>query len=173
MANAPANLASQIGSSTTEEQVFRAKKFYFAGVTFENIVNLTSINPKALKELIETPSTGWRALKEASEDFVITSAVIDRLNTAINCSSIATATLLQALKDLKFSVEAGRELSVKEMKGVSDIIDSLDKIIRLEKGTPTDIIGKQSLTVEEARAVLKADPFSNYDIIDAEVVSES
>lgn len=150
------------------EQLNKAKRLFFAGVTFDNIVSLTKIKPFALREAIDRVPNGWRAIRDASEDLVVTSATIDRLNTALSCAGVASSILLDSLKELKHATDSGRVLSIKEMKGVSDIVDSLDKIIRLERGTPTDIVCNASLSIEEARDILKKDPFA--EAIEAEIV---
>jgi hypothetical protein len=68
--------------------------------------------------------------------------------------------------------EGGRSLTVKEMESVASIIEKLDKIVRLEKGSPTEIISKTGLSVEEARQIIKNDPFAP-KTVEAEVISVS
>ena len=49
--------------------------------------------------------------------------------------------------------------SMREAQQVSAIMDSIDKIMRLDEGTPTDISGEKPMSIEHVEAKLKLNPF--------------
>lgn len=156
-------------------EVDKAKRMYMAGLSLPNIQRLVNIPPPELQNLVMgIDGTGkspdcWYAQKVGISDEVVVAASLERLDFTLKCTGLASAVLHESLVSLNAQVKSGgRTLTIKEMESVTNIVEKLDKIVRLEKGSPTEIISKAGLSVEEAREILKNDPFAP-KIIDAEV----
>lgn len=138
-----------------------------AGVTPSNISKLTNIPMSELNLLIMgedrlgTDPNTWYAKRNGTVDEVVVAASLERLDFTLKCTGLASAILHDSLASLNSQIkEGGRTLTVKEMESMSSIVEKLDKIVRLEKGSPTEIVSRAGLSVDEARAILKADPFA-------------
>lgn len=157
--------------------VDKAYRFYMAGVTPSNIAKLTGIPSQELQKLIMGDDfsgkelTCWNAKRNGVVDEVVVAASLERLDFTLKCTGLASAVLHESLASLNLSVkEGGRTLTIKEMESMASIIEKLDKIVRLEKGSPTEIVSRAGLSVEEARQIIKGDPFAP-QIIEAECVT--
>ncbi len=157
--------------------VSKAKSFYMAGVSAPVIHKLTGIPREQLDTLIMgqdglgTERGCWNAERFATVDEVVVAASIERLDFSLRCTGIASAVLHDSLSQLHMQMkDGGRSLTVKEMESVASIIEKLDKIVRLEKGSPTEIISKAGLSVEEAKRIIMSDPFAP-KTVEAEVIS--
>lgn len=158
-------------------EVDKARRFYMAGLTLSNIQRLVNIPPDFLQALImgsdgsgKSPEC-WYAQKIGTTDEVVVAASLERLDFTLKCTGLASSVLHTSLESLNEQVKAGgRVLTIKEMESMTNIVEKLDKIVRLEKGSPTEIISKAGLTVEEARSILANDPFAPRTI-EAEVVN--
>ena len=157
----------------------KAKELYMAGVSAPVIHKLTGIPQKTLDELIMgkdglgTQTDCWNHVRLSAVDTVVIAASVERLDFSLRCTGIASAVLHDSLTELHMQMkEGGRSLTVKEMESMASIIEKLDKIVRLEKGSPTEIISKTGLSVEEARQIIKNDPFAP-KTVEAEVISVS
>ena len=150
-----------------KDEVLKAKRMYMAGVSTSNILRLVRVDRDHLQSLVMgSDGTGkdadcWYALKVGMTDEVVLAASLERLNFSLECTGLASSVLHSSLTTLNQSIKSGgRSLTVKEMESVANIIEKLDKIVRLEKGSPTEIVSKAGLSVEEARNILLNDPFA-------------
>ena len=157
--------------------IHKAHKFYMAGVTPSNISQLTKIPMSDLNLLIMgddrlgTSPDCWSVKRNGLVDEVVVAASLERLDFTLKCTGLASSILHESLSVLNQQVrDGGRTLTVREMESMSSIVEKLDKIVRLEKGSPTEIVSRAGLSVDEARAILKADPFAPITI-EAECVS--
>ena len=55
-----------------------------------------------------------------------------------------------------------------ELKAVTALIESLDKITRLDEGKPTEITEEKPFSIEEVKKKLRLDPFSGADVEEVE-----
>lgn len=148
----------------TEEQLSAAKSLYLKYEPISAIEKTTGIGRSAI--MYHIPK--WREIRDLAK-----SEVIDALSDGkkMLISSISKNGLEILAKSLAHLAASDRNLSVKEMRGVSDIIDSLDKIIKLDEGSPTEILAEvKPSTTFEIRKLLKSDPFL---IEEAEVLGEN
>lgn len=160
-----------------KSEVDKALRFYMAGLTLANIQRLVNIPANDLQVLImgsdgsgKSPDC-WYAKKVGTTDEIVVAASLERLDFTLKCTGLASSVLHESLTSLNEQVrEGGRVLTIKEMESMTNIVEKLDKIVRLEKGSPTEIISKAGLTVEEAKEILRNDPFAPKTIA-AEVVS--
>lgn len=159
--------------------IVKAKSLYMAGVSSQVIHKLVGIPIKELDTLIMgadglgTAKGCWNNERVSAVDEVVIAASIERLDFSLRCTGIASAVLHDSLTLLHTQMkEGGRSLTVKEMESVASIIEKLDKIVRLEKGSPTEIVSKAGLSVEEAKAIIMNDPFAP-KTVEAEVIKVS
>ena len=75
----------------------------------------------------------------------------------IKMSESAIAVMSKALQEL-----AEREYppTIREAKDATVILESLDKITRLDDGSPTEIVAEKPISIKELKAKLALDPFS-------------
>lgn len=89
-------------------------------------------------------------------------------------SSIAKNGLQILAKSMQSLADGDRSLTPKEMMGIANIVDSLDKITKLDEGTPTDIIAEiKPASAIEIRKLLKKDPFLELEEIEEVVLIEN
>lgn len=154
-------------SATLHSEVDKAKRFYMGGVSVPNIIRLCSIPVDELNLLVmgadgsgKDPNC-WHANKVGLTDEVVIAASLERLDFTLKCTGLASAVLHESLSSLNQQVkDGGRVLTIKEMESMTNIVEKLDKIVRLEKGSPTEIVSRAGLSVEEARSVIMNDPFA-------------
>lgn len=76
----------------------------------------------------------------------------------------------RAIADLK---HRGTPPTIKEARWIANIVTELDKIVRLDEGTPTDIIAEHKpSTIIELKDKLKRDPFYLEDANYREITNE-
>jgi len=76
----------------------------------------------------------------------------------------------RAIADLK---HRGTPPTIKEARWIANIVTELDKIVRLDEGTPTDIIAEHKpSTIIELKDKLKRDPFYVEDANYREITNE-
>lgn len=163
-------------SPSVTDEIAKARRMYMAGLTTPNILRLVRLDKEQLHTLImgkdgsgKEPDC-WYSLRIGGTDEIVLAASVERLNFSLECTGLASAVLHESLTQLNIGVKCGgRTLSVKEMESLASIVEKLDKIVRLEKGSPTEIVSKAGLSVEEAREILRNDPFAP-KVIEAEVV---
>ena len=110
----------------------------------------------------------WREERE-----LLKSEIMDALSDSKRelMSSIAKNGLEVLAKSMQSLAETGRSLTPKEMMGIANIVDSLDKITKLDDGNPTDIIAEiKPASAIEIRKLLSRDPF--LEIEDVEIIKE-
>lgn len=91
----------------------------------------------------------------------------------IKMSESAIKVMTRALEDM-----ADRDIppSIREAKDAAVILESLDKITRLDDGSPTEIVAEKPISITELKAKLLLDPFSEgeeIEEIDYKEVKES
>lgn len=74
----------------------------------------------------------------------------------IKMSESAIKVMTRALEDM-----AERDIppTIREAKDAAVILESLDKITRLDDGNPTEIVAEKPISITEIKAKLKLDPF--------------
>ena len=110
----------------------------------------------------------WREERE-----LLKSEIMDALSDSKRelMSSIAKNGLEVLAKSMQSLAETGRSLTPKEMMGIANIVDSLDKITKLDDGNPTDIIAEiKPASAIEIRKLLSRDPF--LEIEDVEIIKK-
>jgi len=102
----------------------------------------------------------WYNIKKDLAPTSVAIYIKDKVKSLEKTAGIAHEILAKSLLSLKKDVEDGnKSLSIVDMKDLATIISSMDKIVRLETGKPTEVHDFVSLSVHEAKQVLANDPF--------------
>ena len=144
--------------SIPKKKLEQAEKMYMENdeITIVEIAKQLDIKRESLQYHVNTK---WKPRKNAMKSELLRnmSAGKASLLAAIHGSSLVI--IKRAIEDL---AKRDKPPSISEAKGAKEILDSIDKITRLDQGSATDITEKvQPKTKEELRQALsKADPFN-------------
>jgi hypothetical protein len=141
-----------------------AKAMYMKYEPLSIIEASTGITVSNLKNY----SRKWKIERDAIRSEIIHALTESKRALMFSISKNGLEVLAKAMEDLR---KGTRQLSPKEMSGIANIINDLDKIVKLDDGNPTDIIAeiKPSSTIE-IRKLMAADPFG--EIEDAIITKE-
>ena len=147
----------------SEEELAKAKQMYLEYLTVTEIALQTGIGRNTLSYHINKTGSSWqieRELQKAELLGKVSSAKkADFANMAISSIEI----IKRALADLAKRDQAP---TVAEAKRATEILESLDRITRLDDGAPTEITAEKPFVVANIRKRMLIDPFAK----DAEVV---
>lgn len=101
----------------------------------------------------------WYQMKKELAPTSVAIYIKDKVKALEKTAGVAHGILAKSLMDLSKEVEDGKELSIADMKDLASIVTSIDKIVRLETGKPTEVHEFVTLSVNEAKHVLANDPF--------------
>ena len=141
-----------------------AKTLYLKYTPINSIVD----NSKIVRSTLMYHIPRWREERE-----LMKSEIMDALSDSKKelMSSIAKNGLEVLAKSMQELAVTGRALSPKEMLGIANIVDSLDRITKLDNGQATDIIAEvRPASAIEIRKLLSRDPF--LELEDAEIIEE-
>ena len=161
--------------STVKDKIQKAQLLYFSGHTITEIATITEMPIDSIRMLAfgddgtARSMTCWKSLKSRMDPCSIASYILDKKAILERTSGLAVAALNKSLETLNGKIQSGElELSISDMKELAGIVFGMDKIVRLESGTATDIISKIGLTPAEAREILRNDPFAK-SVVNMEV----
>ena len=145
----------------SEEDQLKAKEMYLEYGSVTDIakrynVLRTSISYYANKK--------WKADRDLLRADLFASFNELKRATFTKMSESAIKVMTKALQHIAEREEAP---TMREAKDVSAILESLDKITRLDEGKPTDIIQEKSDSIVEIQRKLNLDPFYTQEITDA------
>jgi len=141
-----------------------AKLLFFSGESFEQIEKVMGI-PTALLKYNAQRVNGWAVEKKRDGATAVNYFVQCKSRALEQTAGKALHILATGLDDWATIQEAGGVLNEKQLTAAANILNSLDKIQRLEDGAATEIVHRAGLSVAEARKQLAADPMA-YGIID-------
>lgn len=149
----------------SEKSVQVAKELYFMNMPLAKISSIADIPIHTLETYVDNE---WRIEKSNHLDATMLMCKIDKTSIINEIHGLSTSIVHENLKRIKEkqSKDPNFKLTTKDLKNIGDYMVGQDKIARLESGQPTDILERQGLTREEARQLLKEDPFA--DIQEAE-----
>lgn len=102
----------------------------------------------------------WYMMKKELSPTSVAIYIKDKVKALEKTAGVAHGILAKSLLDLSVEVnENGKKLSIADMKDLAVIVTSIDKIVRLETGKPTEVHEFVTLSVAEAKSVLASDPF--------------
>jgi hypothetical protein len=82
-----------------------------------------------------------------------------------NFTKMSEAAINIITKSLVELSTRNRAPTVQEAKAATQILESLDKITRLDEGTPTDIVAEKVTSIKDIKAKILLDPFATTDDI--------
>ncbi len=144
----------------------KAKDLYMAYKPVPEIAQSTGVNIKS----VEYHARTWRIERVAKKNEFFEYVAENKKGLLLGITDNALNIISNGLKELARSGEA---LTVKDIRYVTEILESIDKIVKLDDGTPTDIHKTVApSTIIELKRRLKADPFlENQETEDAEILT--
>lgn len=101
----------------------------------------------------------WKEKRELEAADLVHAVTDAKKFQLLRLSGLTTDLLLSSLKAL---TERDEPLTIKEAERAANIYGILDKILKLDEGRPTDIVGEDKpATIIEIKKRLDADPFNN------------
>ena len=143
----------------TEQEKEHAKKLYMDYVDVSKIADKLGVARTSLSYHVNKK---WKAEREVFKAELMHQFASNKKAHFINISESAIKVLNKALQDL-----ANREIppSMREAKDAAAVIESLDKILRLDENKPTDIIGvdDKPISVIDLKKKISLDPFAQIE----------
>ena len=145
----------------------KAQLMYFGGREVTEIATVLSIEPETLRFYIfgedgdGKESYTWHAIKRKLNPTAMALYLKDKVGVLEQTAGIGVEILSFSLGQLRDSVRSGEVvLTVDEIAKIGKVVVDLDKMVRLESGTATELIEHMGLSRAEAREILESDPFA-------------
>jgi len=140
-------------SDLSEPNKEALKQAYMEGVTITELADKYGLKRTSLSY---HANKYWKQELELRRSELFESFSSSKRANFIKMSESAIKVMSKALQEL-----AQREFppTIREAKDATVILESLDKITRLDDGNPTDIIAEKPVSIIELRDKLKIDPF--------------
>lgn len=110
-------------------------------------------------------NTHWSKLRESNKAELFSQFEDTRRETFVKMTQSAQTIVARALEDL-----AKREMppTPREAQQITSILETLDKISRLDAGDPTEIRADKPVSIKQIKEKLALDPFDNIETIEFE-----
>jgi len=107
-------------------------------------------------------SNGWKAERKLNESEIFAAFDDGKKVDFVKMTQSATMIMARSLEELATRHEPP---TINEATRAADILKTLDNILRLDEGKPTDIVENSDKPMDnkELKKKLKADPFSNIE----------
>jgi len=140
-------------SELPEDKQEEVKQRYLQG---DSITSLAQIYGVARTSLSYHANRNWKKELELQRAELFSHFSNSKKSNFIKMSESAIRVMTRALEDM-----ADRPMppSIREAKDAAVILESLDKITRLDDGNPTDIIAEKPISISEIKKKLALDPF--------------
>ena len=148
--------------SISEDKLIEAKRMYMEYIPVIDIAKAIEENRTTISYYVQTY---WRPEREMMKaDLFAHFSEVKRTNF-IKMSASSMEIIQRALHDL-----AKRDMppTVTEAKKATEILESLDKITRLDDGNPTEIMGEKPMSFKDIEVIANLNPFKNKEIPDAD-----
>jgi len=148
------------------ELIERAKQLYMEFKNATEIYNATGLPIRTVHYHVQR---SWRAERDVIKNDYF-SYVAENKRHLLN--DITDSALQIIDKSLKRLVESDEKLKVHQIKAISEILESIDKIIKLDDNKPTEIHATtQPTTIIELKERLRVDPFLSLEDKNEEVIN--
>lgn len=145
----------------------KARSMYFANCEINEICTTLSVDPETIRFYVfgedgngKNP-TCWLNLRKKLNPTAMSMYLRDKVDILDMTAGVGVEILSTSLSRLRDLVRSGeKELNVDEISKLTKVVVDLDKIVRLEKGTATEINEFIGLTRAEAKNILENDPFA-------------
>lgn len=143
-----------------KEKQNEVKDKYLAG---ESLTSLAKEYGIARTSLSYHANKNWKVELELQRAELFSHFSKAKKANFIKMSESAIKVMTRALEDI-----ADRDIppSIREAKDAAVILESLDKITRLDDGSPTEIVAEKPISITELKAKLLLDPFSEGEEIE-------
>jgi len=149
----------------TGKQIAVMREMYMKYTPLSEIANTFNVVRSTVNWHIN--SNGWQGERKLAENEIFNSFTDAKKTDFVKMTQAAVEIMSRSLGHLATRHEPP---SINEATRASDILKTLDNILRLDEGTPTDIVENQDkpLTNKELKKKIAADPFANLEEDDEE-----
>jgi hypothetical protein len=145
----------------------KARKAYMDYIPVTEIARELGLNRNSLQYHVDKK---WRDDREISRIELLDYMLAGKKKDIMSMTNSSIKIIARALKDLADSAEPP---SIRDAAKISGILETLDKITRLDDNKPTEIISDQALTTVEIRKKLMLDPFAPKEVEFEEVKEDN
>ena len=140
-----------------QSKLDKAKKLYMQYHSVSECARQTKVARSTISSNVKKEG-GWEYERDLQRTELLSQVKASRAADFANMTSSTIIVLTRALQSLAKREDAP---TVSEAKSAAAILDILDKITRLDEGTPTDIITEEKVvTVSELQRKISVDPFA-------------
>ena len=141
----------------TPSDLKQAKQLYMNHVPVAEIARRFDVARQSINRYV-LGDGGWKEERDLMSAELVQNLAESRRPDFAKMTGSTITVLKRALQDLAHRDEPP---TILEAKGAAQILETLDKITRLDEGNPTDIIhSEKPVTVVELRKRLSKDPFA-------------
>lgn len=144
----------------TKKQVLTIKKLYMEYKPIAAIAREFKVQRSSIVWHINT--NGWKEERKLNENEIFSAFDDSKKVDFVEMTRSATEIMARSLKNLATRAEPP---TINEATRAADILKTLDNILRLDEGKPTDIVenSEKPLTSKELKEKLKVDPFADLE----------
>lgn len=139
----------------SDELIEKAKKMYMEYQPMTEIAKATGINYKTVQYHATKKNHCWRVERELSKADLL-SQVSESKRGAFASMTLDSITVVQ--KCLA-TLAKSDSITTTDAKKAMEILESLDRITRLDDGSPTEIVAEKPVALETIHTIVASDPF--------------
>ena len=139
----------------SEEQLEKAKQMYMQYKPMTEIAKALDINYKTVQYHATKKDKCWRLERELSKADLL-SQVSESKRGAFASMTLDSITVVQ--KCLA-TLARSESITTTDAKKAMEILESLDRITRLDDGAPTEIVAEKPMALETIHTIVASDPF--------------
>jgi hypothetical protein len=141
----------------SKEQLSHAKRMF---MNYESITQIAKSMEVARSSIQYHVKNSWDAEREMNKAELFHQLASTKKVHFTNISDAALKIMTRAIED---TANRSGEITLREAQTAAAILETIDKITRLDEGTPTDIISNQEkpMTIVEVQKKIALDPFAD------------
>jgi AcrR family transcriptional regulator len=148
----------------SDEMLAKAREEYMNFIPVTEIAKAMGINHRTLWNHVRNKK--WKEAREAFASELLSEISANKKAQLTKISGLTANVLIKSLEALNGRTEP---LSIREAKDASSLYETLDKILKLDEGRPTDIIANERpATIIEIQKRLSVDPLHDIKEIEFE-----
>jgi predicted DNA-binding protein YlxM (UPF0122 family) len=142
----------------TDKQLLAIKKLYFEYMPVTQIAKKFKVSRSAINWHVS--SNSWAASRKLQESEIFAAFDDTKKVDFVKMTQSAVAIMARSLQTLATRLDPP---SIMEATKAADILKTLDNILRLDEGKPTDIVENQDQPLDDKalKKKLAKDPFNN------------
>lgn len=151
-------------SAITEKQLEEAKALFMAFTPVVHIAEKLDVNRSTLNNHLRKQK--WREERDTFSNELISEIAANKKTQLTKISGLTANVLIKSLEALN---KAKKPLTLREARDAAALFETLDKILKLDEGRPTDIIATEKpATIIEIQRRLNNDPLQNIEYTEFE-----